>query len=165
MIDRIASSSEEAPMLANRSMPAVAVIPVLVYEDVGAACEWLCRVFGFSERWRAGSHRAQLAFGDGAIVLGAVRRGAAGEPEEGMEFALEPDGRLSHSVMVRVEDADTHFEQARDHGATILQTPRDFPYGERQYGAIDIGGHHWTFSQSIDDLAPEDWGGESGPAL
>ena len=43
--------------------------------------------------------------------------------------------------------------------------PEDFPYGERQYAVEDLAGHHWAFSQSIADLAPEDWGGTSGPAL
>jgi uncharacterized glyoxalase superfamily protein PhnB len=51
-------------MLANRSMPSSTVIPVLGYEDVGEAVDWLCETFGFTERWRAGNHRAQLAVGD-----------------------------------------------------------------------------------------------------
>lgn len=46
----------------------------------------------------------------------------------------------------------------------VIQEPRDFPYGERQYTAEDLGGHHWAFSQSIADVAPEEWG-TSGPAL
>ena len=28
-------------------MPASTVVPVLGYEDVGAAIQWLCRTFGF----------------------------------------------------------------------------------------------------------------------
>jgi hypothetical protein len=40
-------------VLANRSMPASTVIPVLGYDDVGEAIEWLCEAFGFTERWRA----------------------------------------------------------------------------------------------------------------
>jgi uncharacterized glyoxalase superfamily protein PhnB len=28
-----------------------------------------------------------------------------------------------------------------------------------------LGGHHWCFSQSIADVAPEEWGGTTGPAL
>jgi uncharacterized glyoxalase superfamily protein PhnB len=50
-------------------MPPCTVIPELVYEDVGEAIDWLCDRFGFTERWRAGNHRAQLAVGDGAIVV------------------------------------------------------------------------------------------------
>lgn len=71
----------------------------------------------------------------------------------------------SQSVMVRVDEASAHHERARTRGANIIAEPKDFPYGERQYTAEDLGGHHWTFSQSIADVAPEDWGGSSGPAL
>jgi uncharacterized glyoxalase superfamily protein PhnB len=135
-------------MLANRSMPESAVIPVLAYEDVGEAVAWLCKTFGFTERWRAGSHRAQLAIGDGCI---AVTEGGSGSPNA--------------NVMVRVEDVDAHYERARRQGSQITSPPTDHFYGERQYSAIDLGGHHWTFSQSIADVAPEDWGGMSGPGL
>ena len=126
-------------------MPRAAVIPVLAYEDVGAAVEWLCETFGFSERWRAGSHRSQLAVGDSAI---AVTEGGSA-------------GSLSGSVMVRVADVDGHHERARERGARVLQEPTDFPYGERQYTVEDLAGYRWTFSQSIADVAPEVWGGTS----
>jgi uncharacterized glyoxalase superfamily protein PhnB len=35
-------------------------------------------------------------------------------------------------------------------------------YGERQYTVEDPGGHRWTFSQSVADVDPADWGGELG---
>jgi uncharacterized glyoxalase superfamily protein PhnB len=63
--------------------------------------------------------------------------------------------------MVRVENARAHCERAREHGARILMEPTDFECGERQYSAADPGGHHWTFSETIADAAPEDWGGET----
>jgi uncharacterized glyoxalase superfamily protein PhnB len=134
-------------MLVNRSMPRCAVIPVLAYEDVGAAVDWLCETFGFTERWRAGSHRAQLAAGDGAVALT--------EATGGRHEVLD-------SVMVRVDDATGHHERARRRGARILQPPTDYPYGERQYTAEDLAGRRWTFSESIADVAPEEWGGTSG---
>jgi uncharacterized glyoxalase superfamily protein PhnB len=129
----------------NRSMPSSEVIPVLGYPDVAEAVAWLVGAFGFVERWRAGSHRAQLWVGNGAI---AVTEGAAAGG--------------SASVMVRVEDIDSHHERARAHGAQIASEPIDYPYGERQYTAIDHAGHRWTFSQTIADVVPEDWGGTSG---
>jgi uncharacterized glyoxalase superfamily protein PhnB len=149
-------------MIANRTMPNATVIPVLVYDDVGAACDWLCRAFGFTERWRAGDHRAQLAFDGGALIIGESRLGGTGEPAAGPRLASgSPEGPISHEVMVRVPDVDDHCAHAREQGAEILQEPQDLPYGERQYNAVDIGGHRWTFSQSIADLAPEEWGGTS----
>ena len=62
---------------------------------------------------------------------------------------------------VRVEDADRHHEQAAKRGARIMHPPTDYPYGERQYSAADLGGHPWTFSQSIADVDPASWGATS----
>ena len=41
--------------------------------------------------------------------------------------------------------------------------PTDFEYGERQYSVEDLAGHQWTFSETIADVAPEEWGGISVP--
>jgi uncharacterized glyoxalase superfamily protein PhnB len=41
-------------MLMNRSAAPGPVVPVLVYEDVGAAIDWLFETFGFAERFRYG---------------------------------------------------------------------------------------------------------------
>lgn len=128
----------------NRSMPPATVIPELAYPDVREAVDWLCRVFGFSERLRIGDHRAQLVIGDGALIV-TKRIGGGGDS--------------SHSVMVRVEDVDAHYERAQQAGAHILMTPTDFMYGERQYTVDDLGGHRWTFSQTVRDVDPADWGG------
>jgi uncharacterized glyoxalase superfamily protein PhnB len=135
-------------VLVNRSMPSSAVIPVLAYEDVGEAVEWLCETFGFTERWRAGSHRAQLAVGDAAVAITEGGSGSGGA-----------------NVMVRVDDVDAHYARVSERGTRVSGPPADHPYGERQYTAVDPGGHTWTFSQSIADVAPEDWGGTSGPGL
>ncbi len=137
-------------MKLNRSIPSSTVIPVLIYEDVREAVDWLVTAFGFVERvWIGENHRAQLSFGDGAVIVGDVR---------GDRRPPRPD-EVTHSVMVRVEDARAHCERAREHGARILQEPRDFPFGECQYTAVDTAGHQWTFSQTLADVAPEEWGG------
>ena len=137
-------------MRTNRSIPSATVVPVLIYPDVREAVAWLAEAFGFVERVRIGEdHRAQLAFGAGAVIVADVR-GDRRPPRE---------GEATHSVLVRVEDAHAHCERARSHGARILMEPTDFEYGERQYEAEDPMGHHWTFSETLADVAPEDWGG------
>ena len=133
-------------MQQNRSMPASTVIPVLAYPSVPEAIAWLSAAFGFTLRLGIGDHRAQLAVGDGAIVI------------TGGAIAGEARGR--DSIMVRVEDARAHCDRAAAHGATIAMTPTDFPYGERQYTAIDFSGRAWTFSETIADVDPRDWGGD-----
>ena len=138
-------------MKTNRSIPSATVIPVLIYPDVRAAVAWLTEAFGFRERVQIGeSHRSQMQVGiDGAVILGDVR------------YDRRPPraGESTHSVMVRVDDAAAHCEHARAHGAKILMEPTDFEYGERQYHAEDFAGHQWTFSETLRDVAPEEWGG------
>jgi uncharacterized glyoxalase superfamily protein PhnB len=137
---------------ANRSIPSATVIPVLIYPDVREAVEWLTQAFGFAERVQIGeNHRSQLRYGDGAVIAADVRD----------ERRPPRPGEVTHSVVVRVEDANAHCERARSHGAEILMEPTDFEYGERQYEAEDPAGHRWTFSETLRDVAPEEWGGIS----
>lgn len=131
-------------MISNRSMPACTVIPEIGYPDVREAVEWLCGAFGFTVRLRIANHRAQLNVGSCAIV------------------ATESDGPPAQQrTMVRVEDVDLHHLQAKRSGATVVSAPANYPYGERQYTALDPAGHTWTFSQSLADVDPTTWGGTS----
>ena len=134
------------PLPRNRSVPAATVIPVLRYRDVRAAVAWLCDAFGFRERLQIAEHRAQLTFGDGALVVA-----------DGGEAPAT--GAKRDSVMIRVQDLDAHCERARRHGAEIVNPPTDYPFGERQYSAVDPYGHHWTFTQTTADSNPSSWGG------
>jgi uncharacterized glyoxalase superfamily protein PhnB len=134
----------------NRSIPRAVVVPVLTYPDVRAAVEWLCDAFGFVERVQIGDdHRSQLRAGDGAVIVADVR---------GDRRPPRP-GEITHAVMVRVEDVDAHCRRARERGARIVEEPVDQMFGERQYAVEDLAGHRWTFSQTLRDVAPEEWGG------
>lgn len=135
-------------MRVNRSIPAATIIPELAYADVPAAVTWLCKAFGLEERLRIGDHRVQLVTGSGAIVI--------------MDRSREPGGSnisSGHGVLVRVEAIDEHYAHAAAAGAEILSPPTTYPFGERQYSARDVGGHRWTFSETVDDVDPATWGG------
>lgn len=148
-IDSQAPYRPEAAATSNRSMPPGVIIPELAYPDIDAAAAWLCHTFGFQERLRIGSHRAQLVYGQESVIV--VER--SGKP---------PDDAppMTHALMVQVADVDGHYAHAQQAGAQILSPPETYPYGERQYAAADLGGHVWTFSQSVADVAPETWGGQ-----
>jgi uncharacterized glyoxalase superfamily protein PhnB len=62
--------------------------------------------------------------------------------------------------MVHIDEIDDHYERVKASGARVINPPTAYPFGERQYSVEDIGGHRWTFSQSIADVDPKDWGGE-----
>jgi uncharacterized glyoxalase superfamily protein PhnB len=153
--------------MANRSAPRGTIIPCLIYDDVAQAIDWLCDVFGFQERLRvAGGDgkvgHAQLAIGrgidQGGVMLGASRVGQGRGWSDSAEFRPPRSTDVSQVLLVRVEDVDAHYEHAKQRGARILHPPTTYPYGERQYTAQDLAGHRWSFSQSVADAKPEEWG-------
>ena len=110
-------------MLINRTTGSASVVPELVYVDVDQAVDWLCAAFGCTELWRAGGHRARIAFGNGVLIV------ADADPDYG-RAAPKRDKPHCHSVLVKVDDVDAHHDRARQHGARILGPPRDYPYGD-----------------------------------
>jgi uncharacterized glyoxalase superfamily protein PhnB len=134
----------------NRSIPPATVIPVLVYPDVRAAVDWLTAAFGFAERVRIGeSHRAQMSIGeDGAMIVADVH----GERQS------PAPGTVTHAIKVRVDDVEAQFERARAAGATVVEPPTDRVYGERECTLEDLAGHRWQFSETVRDVAPEEFG-------
>jgi uncharacterized glyoxalase superfamily protein PhnB len=130
----------------NRSVPRASVIPEVAYPDVVEAAEWICTAFGFRPRLRIGTHRFQLVHDAGALIVVSLPAGSTVDPSQG-------------SVLVLVGDVDSHLKRASAAGAEITQPLADYPFGERQYSARDPFGRHWTFSQSIADVDPSDWGG------
>jgi uncharacterized glyoxalase superfamily protein PhnB len=141
-------------VLTNRSAPHARVTPVLTVADVRAAVAWYADVFGFVEHVRIGEgHRAQLGLPDGPpaeLVVAEVRPGRR-TPERGR----------SHQVMLKVADVVAVAEAALARGAVLVDTPHDWEYGERQATIDDPFGHQWVLNQTLADVAPEEWGGET----
>jgi uncharacterized glyoxalase superfamily protein PhnB len=134
-------------------VPPATVVPVLVYPDVPAAVAWLTTTFGFVERTRIGeSHRAQMSIGtDGAMIVADV--GAEQRPPD--------DKAVTHVIRVRVADVDAYYSRACAHGARVLEPPTDRVYGERDCTLEDLAGHRWQFSETVQDVAPEEYGCET----
>src|ERR1700733_5830409 len=108
----------------NATIPPYSVLPVLAYDDVRAAVEYLTQVFGFAERVQIGDHRAQLSVGGGAAVIVA-------DATHGRRSPAAADG-VAQSVMVRVDDVDAHYRAAVAAGAPVPSEPADSAYGGRQ---------------------------------
>jgi MerR family transcriptional regulator, thiopeptide resistance regulator len=127
--------------------PTPAVVPILVYEDIEAAHDFLVDTFGLTS---GGLHRLD----DGTVVHGEVRNGEAPiwlhqvSPESEMDtpqHAAMAHGGLS----VRIPDVDAHYARVKAAGARIEREPINQPYGLREYGVRDLENHHWWFSTPL----------------
>ena len=141
-------------MLKNRSVPADVVLPHVTYQNVADALVWLTKAFGFIEHYRYGEpgaqvDGAQMHLGDAWIMLNSARSGCASPAQVGHQ---------TQSLTVFVDDVEAHFERAKSAGAKIVEDLHETVYGERQYGAEDLEGHHWLFSRHARDVSPDEWG-------
>ena len=123
------------------------IIPVLTYQDIQAAHDFLVHAFGFVA---GGVHRSP----EGQPIHGEVRAGDAAiwlhrvTPEYHLESPRAVDVANS-GLFVHVDDVDAHYERARAAGARIDSEPVDQPYGQREYGARDLEGHRWWFAAPV----------------
>jgi uncharacterized glyoxalase superfamily protein PhnB len=144
-----------------------AIVPMLSYEELGAAADWLVRAFGFEETLRYAdddgtpSH-IELRLGSGVVMLGSPP--GYRNPKHFREECSASAGAwlntpyIVDGVHAYVGDVDAHFAQAQAQGATVLSELEDLPWGDRHYRAEDLEGHRWMFAQHVRDVPAEEWG-------
>ncbi len=136
----------------NRSVPVDTILPHVHYPDVSEAVSWLARVFGFTEHFRYGEplSGAQICLGKAYVMVHL----ADGQPTPAQL------GFGTQFLTIFVDDVDSHFARSKAAGAKIVEDLHETVYGERQYGAEDLAGHRWLFSQHSRDVNPEEWGAQ-----
>jgi uncharacterized glyoxalase superfamily protein PhnB len=133
----------------------------LYYRDAAKMIDWLCDAFGFEVRLKVegdnGSiEHSELTYGDGLIMVGEERIGAASRWGVDMKSPTSVAGANTQGMMVYVDDVDAHCARARAAGAVIVDEPTLHDYGDdywadRSYGAVDPEGHMWWFTQRVRD--------------
>ncbi len=137
--------------MTERTLPTI--VPMLTYEDVGGAADWLCSAFGFteSERFEDGDglvNHATLLFDGGAVMLGRSSpdyqnpRHHADVCEVARKWQRVPF--VVDGVLVFVEDVDDHSARAVAAGALVLSGVEEGGVG-RLYRVEDPEGHRWMF--------------------
>ena len=132
-------------------------VPMISYENVAAAVEWLVQAFGFKEVGQRYTDddglvtHAELEL-DGALVYLGWPGPDYQSPDhhaqvcdharEWLKVPYVVDG-----VHVYVDDLEAHYERAKEAGARILREPQTEEYG-RLYNAADLEGHRWMFMQA-----------------
>ena len=120
------------------------IIPILVYDDIPSARDFLVDAFGFAP---GGVQRTP----DGVAVHGEVCVGNLviwlhrATPEHDLA-SPGLQAVATGGLVVHIDDVDAHCAHARQRGARVESEPQDQPYGQREYGARDPEGHRWWFA-------------------
>jgi uncharacterized glyoxalase superfamily protein PhnB len=121
------------------------VIPYLLYEDAGAAMDWLTRVFGFAARAR--HVRPDGSVRHGELILdrgGVVMVGSPGPAFRGPRSL----GGVTQLVRVTLRDLTIHRDRTR--AAGVEATPIESgPPEWISYTVTDPEGHQWYFTQQV----------------
>ena len=128
----------------------------LYYDDAAAAIDWLCDAFGFEVRLKVEGdggriEHSELVFGDGLIMVSGSDK-ADKYPQ--VRSPGQVGGGNTQNLFMYVDDIEAHCARARAKGARVVVEPKVPDYGEdhwsdKSYECVDVGGHHWWFSQRL----------------
>jgi MerR family transcriptional regulator, thiopeptide resistance regulator len=124
-----------------------AIVPILVYQDIEAAHDFLVGAFGFTS---GGLQRDE----NGNVIHGEVRLGEAAiwlhaVAAEHQMTSPRASSQSHGGLEIIVEDVDAHYTRSKAAGADIDYPPADKAYGLREYGARDPENHRWWFSTPL----------------
>ena len=140
--------------MSDRAVGTQRAVPMISYEDVGAAIDWLSDAFGFEEAGRRFTDdedrvlHAELELGGARVMLGwpgpdyrgpDAHAATCEQARRWLDTSYVVDG-----VLVFVDDLDARLERGRAAGARILRGPEQGPAG-RLFVAADLEGHRWMF--------------------
>jgi uncharacterized glyoxalase superfamily protein PhnB len=131
----------------------------LFYQDAAAAIVWLCKAFDFEVRLKVESdsgriEHSELTYGEALIMVSQEDTASTRAWKRSMRSPNSLGGACTQSIFMYVDDAEAHCARARAHGAVIAADLATHDYGadhwvDRGYGALDLEGHHWSFSQRL----------------
>jgi uncharacterized glyoxalase superfamily protein PhnB len=115
----------------------------LTYDDAPAAITWLCRAFGFTQRFVVPGtdgrvEHSELSLGSSVVMVASPKA-------EFRCFSPSTLGAVSHIVSLYVDDPDAHFALASAAGAEVVRPLQTEAYGARGYMVRDPEGHLWYF--------------------
>jgi uncharacterized glyoxalase superfamily protein PhnB len=121
------------------------VVPYLLYEDAGAAMDWLIRVFGFTERVRDRHsdetvRHGELLVGDGGVIM-------LGSPGEGFQGPAKL-GEVTQLQCITITGLLAHRERVQAAGAGVSEISVRAGHAH-SYTVDDPEGHRWYFSEPL----------------
>ena len=130
------------------------VFPYLIYKHAPEAIDWLGRAFGFTPDEVLSIPDGRVAHAalslDGQVVMLSSRL------EQYVNRAAKPGAYSISRIHVRVDNVDAHYERAVSEGAGIILPLDDQFWGLREYHALDLEGHWWSFFERIRSVPQEE---------
>jgi uncharacterized glyoxalase superfamily protein PhnB len=120
-------------MAAPKSAKLSAAAPVFVVQDVRRSLEHYRNVFGF---------RTEFTHGEPASYAGLERDGVI------LHLQAARDSKLNagqSAIYVFVTDVDALHRELKSRGARIVNGPKDYPYGMRDFDVQDLDGNSLCF--------------------
>lgn len=123
--------------------------PWVISQDTAAEIEFLCQVFGATERGsRALNEDGTVAHAE-VEVAGAVV----------MMFDQQPGWRsLPSHLRIYVEDAQRTVEKAVACGGRLVTRPTELAFGQIAARIRDTQGHLWWIFQLVEEVSAEEMG-------
>lgn len=120
-------------MAAPKSAKLSTASPVFVVEDVKRSVEHYRTVLGF---------RVEFTHGDPASYAGIERDNVTVH----LQMARDSKRKAGQSaIYVFVTDVDALHRELKSRGANIVNAPRDYPYGMRDFDVQDLDGNSLCF--------------------
>ena len=131
----------------------------IFYDDAAAAIDWLCRAFGFEVRLKVEGDagrivHSELVYGEALVMVAqsGTRTTHPNFPPGASPRSI--GGANTQALMLFVDNVDEHCAHARAAGANVIEPPTVHDYGaehwsDRSYGALDLEGHLWWFTQRL----------------
>ena len=115
------------------------------YRDAPAAIDWLCAVLGFERHLVVPNEdgtiaHAQLTLGNGMIMLGSAREGEFDD----IVGPSSPEGTLTQSAYIVVNDIHALYERVKAAGANIVMELTEQHYGGSLFAVRDPEGQLWN---------------------
>ena len=111
-----------------------AVYPTFAVPDVEETCTWYVEKLGFTIRFYFGdppTHGAIL-FGDACVHFWQ------GTPQLNENW-----------LYFDIDNLDAMYERAKSAGVEITRPPENYPWGMREFNAVDLNGYNLRFGQHL----------------
>jgi uncharacterized glyoxalase superfamily protein PhnB len=107
--------------------------PVFVVQDVLRSVDHYRDVLGF---------HTEFTYGEPTCYAGVERDNVLIHLQAASDTKRQPG---HGAVNVFVTDVDALYQELKSRGARILDEPKDYPYGMRDFDVFDLDGNHLCF--------------------